>query len=57
MNARRKNRPAYGLKLQEHQFQWYFRYPGADGVLAGQTPRSLPKLMRANPLGIDPNES
>jgi cytochrome c oxidase subunit 2 len=36
------------------QFQWYFRYPGADGIF-GRT--DAPKFARAaegNPLGIDP---
>jgi len=37
------------------QFQWYFRYPGADGVYG----RSLSTLVNApggNPLGLDPTD-
>ena len=37
------------------QFQWYFRYPGPDGVYG----RTLPTLVNApagNPLGLDPTD-
>lgn len=35
------------------QFQWYFRYPGPDG-LYGRTEPSLVSAPTGNPLGLDP---
>jgi cytochrome c oxidase subunit II len=35
------------------QFQWYFRYPGADGVF-GATRSALINAPAGNPLGLDP---
>jgi cytochrome c oxidase subunit II len=35
------------------QFQWYFRYPGADGVF-GVTRPALINAPAGNPLGLDP---
>ncbi|HTW47166.1 MAG TPA: hypothetical protein VMD92_04410 [Acidobacteriaceae bacterium] len=35
------------------QFQWYFRYPGADGVF-GATHPNLINAPAGNPLGLDP---
>ena len=35
------------------QFQWYFRYPGADGVY-GTTRPNLVSAPTGNPLGLDP---
>ena len=35
------------------QFQWYFRYPGADATF-GSTRPQLVNAAAGNPLGIDP---
>jgi cytochrome c oxidase subunit 2 len=37
------------------QFQWYFRYPGADGVY-GATRPNLVSAPTGNPLGLDPSD-
>lgn len=37
------------------QFQWYFRYPGSDGVF-GATRPNLVNAPAGNPLGIDPQD-
>jgi cytochrome c oxidase subunit 2 len=37
------------------QFQWYFRYPGPDGVY-GRTRPELIDAAAGNPLGIDPTD-
>jgi cytochrome c oxidase subunit II len=39
------------------QFQWYFRYPGADGVFGRTDAQKFAKPDEGNPLGIDPNDS
>jgi cytochrome c oxidase subunit 2 len=36
------------------QFQWYFRYPGADGVFGRTDAAKFAKPDEGNPLGIDP---
>ena len=36
------------------QFQWYFRYPGADGVFGRTDAQKFAKPDEGNPLGIDP---
>lgn len=38
------------------QFQWYFRYPGADGIFGRTDPRLVSAPM-GNPLGLDPSDS
>jgi cytochrome c oxidase subunit II len=38
------------------QFQWYFRYPGADAAF-GATRPELVSAATGNPLGIDPQDS
>ncbi len=37
------------------QFQWYFRYPGNDGVYGATLPR-LVNAPAGNPLGLDPRD-
>jgi cytochrome c oxidase subunit 2 len=37
------------------QFQWYFRYPGTDGIY-GATRPSLVSAPTGNPLGLDPSD-
>jgi cytochrome c oxidase subunit 2 len=36
------------------QFQWYFRYPGPDGVFGRVDPQKFARPDEGNPLGIDP---
>jgi cytochrome c oxidase subunit II len=38
------------------QFQWYFRYPGADGVFGRIDASKFAKPDEGNPLGIDPSD-
>ena len=38
------------------QFQWYFRYPGADGIFGRVDPQKFSKPEEGNGLGIDPND-
>jgi cytochrome c oxidase subunit 2 len=38
------------------QFQWYFRYPGADGVFGRTNAQKFAKPDEGNPLGIDPGD-
>ena len=38
------------------QFQWYFRYPGADGVFGQTDAQKFAKPDEGNPLGIDPHD-
>jgi cytochrome c oxidase subunit 2 len=39
------------------QFQWYFRYPGADGVLGRVNAQKYARADEGNPLGLDPADS
>ena len=38
------------------QFQWYFRYPGPDGVFGRVDAQKFAKPDEGNPLGIDPGD-
>jgi cytochrome c oxidase subunit 2 len=38
------------------QFQWYFRYPGADGIFGRTDAQKFAKPDEGNPLGVDPND-
>jgi cytochrome c oxidase subunit 2 len=38
------------------QFQWYFRYPGADGVFGKTDAQKFARPEEGNPLGIDPGD-
>ncbi|HUZ05325.1 MAG TPA: hypothetical protein VMU62_08200, partial [Acidobacteriaceae bacterium] len=38
------------------QFQWYFRYPGTDGIF-GRTQPELVDAAAGNPLGLDPSDA
>jgi cytochrome c oxidase subunit 2 len=42
------------LEVTGAQFQWYFRYPGPDGVLGRTDAQKFAKADEGNPLGIDP---
>lgn len=38
------------------QFQWYFRYPGPDGILGKVNAAKFARPDEGNPLGIDPSD-
>ncbi len=38
------------------QFQWYFRYPGADGVFGRTDAQKFARAEEGNPLGLDPGD-
>jgi cytochrome c oxidase subunit II len=38
------------------QFQWYFRYPGPDGILGRVNAQKFARPDEGNPLGIDPSD-
>ncbi|HET9840066.1 MAG TPA: cytochrome C oxidase subunit II [Candidatus Angelobacter sp.] len=42
------------IEVTGAQFQWYFRYPGPDGVFGRTEPVKFAKPEEGNPLGIDP---
>lgn len=44
---------AVQVEVTGMQFQWYFRYPGPDGIY-GKTRPNLVDAAGGNPLGIDP---
>jgi cytochrome c oxidase subunit 2 len=45
--------PGLQVEVTGVQFQWYFRYPGRDGIV-GVTRPSLVSAPAGNPLGLDP---
>jgi cytochrome c oxidase subunit II len=47
---------AMQVEVVGEQFQWYFRYPGADAVF-GVTRPQLVNAAADNPLGIDPRDA
>jgi cytochrome c oxidase subunit II len=56
--ARREQPPAahpIEVEVTGVQFQWYFRYPGADGIY-GATRPTLVSAPTGNPLGLDPSD-
>jgi cytochrome c oxidase subunit II len=44
------------LEVTGVQFQWYFRYPGTDGVFGRVDAQKFARPDEGNPLGIDPND-
>ena len=48
--------PGVQVEVTGVQFQWYFRYPGPDGVYGRTTPR-LVSAPTGNPLGLDPADA
>lgn len=44
------------IEVTGAQFQWYFRYPGADGTFGRTNVQRFAKPDEGNPLGIDPND-
>ncbi len=57
--AARREAPASSRPVEVEvtgvQFQWYFRYPGADGIF-GTTRAALVNAPAGNPLGLDPRD-
>jgi cytochrome c oxidase subunit 2 len=56
--ARREAGPAehpVQVEVTGVQFQWYFRYPGADGVY-GRIKPAMVSAPNGNPLGLDPTD-
>ena len=45
---------ALQIEVTGVQFQWYFRYPGADGKFGRTDTRRFARADEGNPLGIDP---
>ncbi len=44
------------IEVTGAQFQWYFRYPGADGVFGRTDAQKFARPSEGNPLGIDPSD-
>ncbi len=44
------------VEVTGSQFQWYFRYPGADGVFGRTDTQKFAKADEGNPLGVDPSD-
>jgi cytochrome c oxidase subunit 2 len=47
--------PGLEVEVTGVQFQWYFRYPGSDGIF-GVTKPNLVSAPAGNPLGLDPGD-
>ena len=47
---------ALHVEVTGMQFQWYFRYAGADGKLGRIDPQRYARPNEGNPLGIDPED-
>jgi cytochrome c oxidase subunit 2 len=45
---------AIQIEVTGAQFQWYFRYPGADGVFGRTDAQTFARPEEGNPLGLDP---
>lgn len=44
------------IEVTGAQFQWYFRYPGPDGILGRVDAQRFARAEEGNPLGIDPGD-
>jgi cytochrome c oxidase subunit 2 len=56
MTMPEKQRGQIHLEVTGAQFQWYFRYPGADGVFGRTDLQKFARPDEGNPLGIDPSD-
>jgi cytochrome c oxidase subunit 2 len=45
------------IEVTGAQFEWYFRYPGADGTFGRTNAQKFARPDEGNPLGIDPADS
>jgi cytochrome c oxidase subunit 2 len=46
----------FQVEVTGAQFQWYFRYPGADGIMGRVDAQKFARPEEGNPLGIDPGD-
>jgi len=51
-----KQRGQIDVEVTGAQFQWYFRYPGADGTFGKTDAQKFAHPDEGNPLGIDPGD-
>ncbi len=56
MMSPEKHLDAIHVEVTGAQFQWYFRYPGADGTFGRVDARRFARPDEGNPLGIDPDD-
>ena len=56
MTPRETQERQIDVEVTGTQFQWYFRYPGPDGVFGRTDAAKLSKPDEGNPLGIDPSD-
>lgn len=54
MTARNNIADSVQVEVTGVQFQWYFRYPGPDGVLGRVNAVKFARPDEGNPLGVDP---
>ena len=47
---------AVRVEITGAQFQWYFRYPGADGVFGRIDAQKFARPEEGNPVGLDPTD-
>lgn len=56
MKFQQPERGAVQVEVTGVQFQWYFRYPGADGKFGRIDPPKFANAAEGNPLGLDPDD-
>jgi cytochrome c oxidase subunit 2 len=56
MMPREKQAGEIEVEVTGAQFQWYFRYPGTDGVFGRTDAQKFARPDEGNPLGIDPSD-
>ncbi|HEV7550628.1 MAG TPA: cytochrome C oxidase subunit II [Candidatus Angelobacter sp.] len=56
MMAAEKQPGEIEIEVTGAQFQWYFRYPGSDGVFGRTDAQKFAKPAEGNALGIDPGD-
>jgi len=57
MISHRETANAIRVEVTGVQFQWYFRYPGADGAFGRIDAPRFARPDEGNPLGLDPGDS
>ena len=56
MISRPSSTEAIQVEVTGVQFQWYFRYPGADGMFGRVNAQGYARPDEGNPLGLDPGD-
>lgn len=56
MTSPEKHAGTLRVEVTGAQFQWYFRYPGADGTFGRVDAPKFARPDEGNPLGLDPND-